>query len=100
MLAVFLISLFATLLIGTPIAFSLLTSGSLMMLAKDVFDVRVVAQQMLGGFNGFTLLAMPFFVLAGEAMNKGGISEAIVKAVMAVFGRIRGALGYVVIFPA
>lgn len=98
MLAVFLISLFATLLIGTPIAFSLLTSGSLMMLAKDVFDVRVVAQQMLGGFNGFTLLAMPFFVLAGEAMNKGGISEAIVKAVMAVFGRIRGALGYVVIF--
>lgn len=98
MLAIFLISLFGTLLIGTPIAFSLLTSGSFMMLAKDVFDVRVVAQQMLGGFNGFTLLAMPFFVLAGEAMNKGGISEAIVRAVMAVFGRIRGALGYVVIF--
>lgn len=98
MLAIFLVSLFASLLIGVPIAFSLLTSGSIMMMAKGLFDAKIVAQQVLGGFNGFTLLAMPFFVLAGEAMNKGGISEAIVRAVMAIFGHIRGALGYVVIF--
>lgn len=98
MLAIFLISLFAALLIGVPIAFSLLASGSVMMMVKGLFDAKIIAQQVLGGFNGFTLLAMPFFVLAGEAMNKGGISEAIVRAVMAVFGHIRGALGYVVIF--
>lgn len=98
MLAIFLCSLFAALLIGVPIAFSLLASGSIMMAVKGLFDTKVVAQQVLGGFNGFTLLAMPFFVLAGEAMNKGGISESIVRAVMAIFGHIRGALGYVAIF--
>lgn len=98
MLAIFLVSLFAALLIGVPIAFALLTSGSVMMAVQGLFDSRVIAQQVLGGFNGFSLLAMPFFVLAGEAMNKGGISESIVQAVMSIFGHVRGALGYVVIF--
>lgn len=97
MLAIFLCSLFAALLIGVPIAFSLLASGSIMMAVKGLFDTKVVAQQVLGGFNGFTLLAMPFFVLAGEAMNKGGISESIVRAVMAIFGHIRGAFAALVV---
>ena len=98
MIILFLITLFGALIIGLPVALSLLFSGASMMASQGLFSPPVIAQQVLSGLNGFTLLAMPFFILAGEAMNKGGISEAIVKAILSLVGHIRGALGYVVIF--
>ncbi len=95
MLIWFFVTLFVPVLIGVPIAFSLVFSGVSLMELIDLFSTQIVSVRLLTGVNSFTLLAIPFFVLAGEAMNKGGISEAIVDAVLAFFGHVRGALGYV-----
>lgn len=100
MLAIFLGTLLVSLAFGLPVAFSLILTGAIMMMKIGLFNTSVIAQQMLSGLNSFSLLAIPFFVLSGEAMNKGGISEAIVDAVLALFGHIRGALGYVAIFSS
>lgn len=100
MLIIFLGTLLVSLALGLPVAFSLILTGAVMMARIGLFNSQVIAQQMLSGLNSFSLLAIPFFVLSGEAMNKGGISEAIVDAVLAVFGHIRGALGYVAIFSS
>ncbi|MEL7568030.1 MAG: TRAP transporter large permease subunit [Dehalobacterium sp.] len=100
MLAVFLISLFVPLFLGVPIAFSLVISGVAMMSASGVFDTQIIANNLINGANNFALMAIPFFILAGEIMNKGGISKRIVGFAMALVGHIRGGLGYVAIIAA
>ena len=64
------------------------------------FDTAAVAQYMLEGANNYQLLAVPFFMLAGELMNEGGISRRIVAFAVALMAHIRGGLGYVVIAVA
>src|SRR6185436_2499631 len=56
--------------------------------------------QLLEGANSFPLLAVPFFMLAGEIMNTGGLSRRIVNLAMALVGHVRGGLGYVAILAA
>jgi len=87
-------------MIGFPVSFALIFSGCCMMFTQGLFDPQIVAQQMIGGTNTFSLIAVPFFVLAGEAMNKGGISIRIVNAASALVGHIRGGLGYVAILSS
>ncbi len=100
MLGVFLGSLFVSLAIGVPIAFALILSGVALMFAMDIFDSQVVAQNLINGANNFSLMAIPFFVLAGELMNAGGISKRIVSFAMALVGHVRGGLGYVAIIAS
>jgi tripartite ATP-independent transporter DctM subunit len=100
MLGVFLGSLFGGLALGVPIAFALILSGIALMFAMDIFDSQVVAQNLINGANNFSLMAIPFFVLAGELMNAGGISKRIVGFAMAFVGHIRGGLGYVAIIAS
>lgn len=100
MLAVFLGSLFAALAIGVPIAFGLMLSGVALMIAMDMFDSQIVAQNLINGANNFPLMAIPFFILAGELMNAGGISLRIVNFAMSLVGHIRGGLGYVTIIAS
>ena len=68
--------------------------------SKDLFTSQLVVQQFIGGINSFSLLAVPFFMLAGELMNKGGITRKIVDVVYLWVGRFRGGLGYVSILAS
>jgi len=96
-LTIFLGSLAIAMLIGMPISMSLLASGVVLMWHMDLFDPQILAQNVISGADSFPLLAVPFFMLAGELMNAGGLSRRIVALAMAVVGHVRGGLGYVTI---
>jgi TRAP-type transport system large permease protein len=98
--AVFLFSLLAAMALGIPIAYSLLLCGVALMVHLGNFDAQILAQNLLEGANSFPLLAVPFFMLAGEIMNVGGLSRRIVNLALAMVGHMRGGLGYVVIMAA
>ena len=100
MLILFLLSLAIPLILGVPVAFSLITSAIVLMSTKNLFTAQLVVQQFIGGINSFSLLAVPFFMLAGELMNKGGITKRIVDVVYIWVGRFRGGLGYVSILAS
>ena len=99
-IAVFLGALLAAMALGIPIAFALLVSGVALMAHLHLFDAQILAQNLIEGANSFTLLAVPFFLLAGEIMNAGGLSRRIVDVALALVGHIRGGLGYVAILAA
>ncbi len=99
-LAVFLGSLLGAMALGIPIAYALLVSGVALMWHLHDFDAQILAQNLIEGANSFTLLAVPFFLLAGEIMNAGGLSRRIVEAALALVGHVRGGLGYVAIIAA
>jgi tripartite ATP-independent transporter DctM subunit len=99
-IAVFLGSLLAAMALGVPIAFSLLLCGAALMWHMNMFDAQILAQNVIEGANSFPLLAVPFFMLAGEVMNTGGLSRRIVNFAMALVGHVRGGLGYVTIVAA
>ncbi|MFB0934760.1 MAG: TRAP transporter large permease subunit, partial [Propionivibrio sp.] len=75
---VFLGSLLGCIFLGIPVAFSLLLCGVALMLQLNMVDFQIMAQNLISGADSFPLLAIPFFVLAGELMNAGGISKRIV----------------------
>jgi tripartite ATP-independent transporter DctM subunit len=99
-IAVFLGSLLAAMALGIPIAYALLVSGMALMWHLNLFDSQILAQNLIEGANSFTLLAVPFFLLAGEIMNVGGLSRRIVDVALAFVGHVRGGLGYVAIIAA
>ncbi len=99
-IAIFLGSLLAAMAIGVPISFSLLLCGAALMWHLNLFDAQILAQNVIEGANSFPLLAVPFFMLAGEIMNAGGLSRRIVLFAMALVGHVRGGLGYVAIVAA
>ncbi|MDO9143153.1 TRAP transporter large permease subunit [Rhodoferax sp.] len=104
--AVFIFSLLAAMAIGMPIAYALLVCGlSLMAFLSATsglvtFDSQILAQRFVDGADNFPLLAVPFFMLAGEFMNAGGLSRRIVNLAMAWVGHLRGGLGYVTVLAA
>jgi len=99
-IAVFIGSLLAAMAVGIPIAYSLLLCGAALMWHLDMFQAQILAQNVMEGANSFPLLAVPFFMLAGEVMNTGGLSKRIVDFALALVGHIRGGLGYVTIVAA
>ena len=99
-IAVFIGSLLAAMALGIPIAFSLLLCGVALMWHLNTFDAQILAQNIMEGANSFPLLAVPFFMLAGEVMNTGGLSRRIVNFALALVGHVRGGLGYVTIVAA
>jgi tripartite ATP-independent transporter DctM subunit len=99
-IAIFLGVLLGAMALGVPIAFSLLVTGAALMWHLDMFDAQILAQNTLEGANSFPLLAVPFFMLAGEIMNAGGLSRRIVHFAMTLVGHIKGGLGYVGIMAA
>jgi tripartite ATP-independent transporter DctM subunit len=99
-IAIFLVALIGAVALGIPIAYSLLLSGVALMVHLGNFDAQILAQNVLEGANSFPLLAVPFFMLAGEFMNAGGLSRRIVNFAMAWVGHFRGGLGYVAVAAA
>ena len=97
---VFIVSLLGAMALGMPLAFSLIVSGVALMLHLDNFDTHIVSQNLINGADNFPLMAVPFFMLAGELMNAGGMSRRIVNSAMVWVGHFRGGLGYVAVFAA
>ena len=98
--AVFIFSLLGAMSLGMPIAFALLVCGVCLMLYLGNFDTQILAQNLLEGTNNYPLMAVPFFMLAGELMNAGGLSQRIIAMAQALVGHVRGGLGYVAIIGA
>lgn len=99
-IVIFLASLLGAMALGMPIAFALVVCALALMLWLGNFDSQIVAQNMIIGADNFQLLAVPFFLLAGELMNVGGLSKRIVNFALACLGHIHGGLGYVAIVAA
>lgn len=88
--------------IGVPVAWSIGVSTLLTMLVSIPFmpAVTTVAQQMATGLDSFTLLAIPFFVLAGQIMNQGGIAKRLIAFAKTLVGALPGGLAHVNIVTA
>ena len=97
---IFIGSLLALMALGMPVAFALIGCGLAMMFHVGVTNPEIIIQNMWDGSNSFPLLAVPFFMLAGEFMNAGGMTRRIITMAMAWIGHIRGGLGYVAVAAA
>ena len=97
MTAVLFISLILLLVAGVPIAFVLCGSSIIAILSTNDIHNAIVIQRMFSGSGSFTLLAIPFFVLAGNLMSSGGISKRLVNLCNSLFGHISGGLAMVAI---
>jgi tripartite ATP-independent transporter DctM subunit len=97
---VFSFSLLGAMALGMPIAFALLVCGAALMVFQGQIDATILSQKLLEGADSFPLLAIPFFMLAGELMNAGGISKRIVNFALAWVGHLRGGLGIVAVFAS
>ena len=84
------------LLLGVPVAVSIgLTAVAGFLFVGEEFVLPMLAQRMYSGTTGFTLLAIPFFILAGNLMNTGGITQRIFRFALSLVGHFRGGLGHV-----
>ena len=99
-LALFLGVLLGSILLGLPVAFALLLAAIALMLQMDLFSTDILAQALINGVDSFPMLAIPFFLVAGEVMSRGGLSKRIVRMAMALLGHRKGGLGYVAILTA
>ncbi len=89
------ISLVVLLALNVPVSFAMIISSLLALLSVGNIPMVVVAQRLWGGLESFPLLAIPFFVLAGILLDKGGGAEAIFNFCMSGLGHIKGGLAYV-----
>ena len=80
-------------LIGVPIAFALGLAGVVGMLAMNL-NLITVPTRMFTGIDSFVLLAAPFYILAGDLMNRGGITDRLIRLAQIIIGRIRGGTAY------
>lgn len=97
---VFIGTLIGAMMLGIPVAFALILSGIFLMWELGLFDVTLIAQKMVEGADSFPLLAVPFFMLAGEIMNTGGLSRRIIDFALTLVGHRKGGLGYVAVVAA
>ena len=74
---IFLTTLLGSIAIGVPIAFGLLICAVALMYNLGSVDAQILAQKVIDGADSYPLLAIPFFLLAGELMNAGGLSRRI-----------------------
>ena len=91
------IALFACLLIGIPIAFSIGIATLSTLLIYDIVPLSLMAQKLTVAGDSFPLLAIPYFMLAGEIMARGGISEKLVGFGKSIVGSATGSLGIVTV---
>jgi tripartite ATP-independent transporter DctM subunit len=86
---------FVTLALGIPVAFCLALTSLVMLLAIGDVPLHLIPQRMFTGMDSFPLMAVPFFILAGDLMNSAGITQRIVRFATALVGSIRGGLAHV-----
>ena len=93
-LIILMVTLFALLALGVPVAYSLLGASIATFLALDI-PLVVVFQRLAAGVSVFSLMAIPFFIFAGDLMYRSGIAQRLVEVAEAMLGRTRGGLGLV-----
>ncbi|WP_213995906.1 TRAP transporter large permease [Tepidanaerobacter syntrophicus] len=94
MAAILFLSFVVLIFLGVPIAFSLGISSLIYIFLNDI-SLTIIAQKMYAGIDSFVLVAIPGFILAGNLMNQGGMSERLVKFADAIVGFVRGGLALV-----
>ncbi|MFC3339963.1 TRAP transporter large permease subunit [Paracandidimonas soli] len=99
-LLIFVAALLVPIAFGISIAIALIIASVALMLHLDMFSTQVIAENLVSGANNFSLMAIPFFILAGELMNAGGITRRIIDLGLALVGHKRGGMGYVSIIAA
>jgi TRAP transporter, DctM subunit len=87
----------ALLFLGMPVAFSTGLSALIVFLMEPVLQERMLVTRTFGGMDSFTLMAIPFFILAGEVMGRSGLTQRIVDLASALVGHVRGGLAYVTV---
>ncbi len=95
LIIIMLVVLFALLIIGVPVGIALAGSSMLWVLLSGKVPDFVVIHRMVNGVDSFPLLAIPFFILAGNLMNSAGITNRIFAFATACIGWLRGGLGHV-----
>ena len=91
--SVFVISL----IIGIPIAFCLGLCSLAVVLIKGEYSIVLVAQKIFNGMDMFSLMAIPLFILSGDLMNLGGVTDRLIKFSNLLVGHIRGGLGHTIV---
>ena len=99
-LFIFLGSLFFFMLLGIPLALVLVLCAIVLMWHSGMWDAMIIPGSMLDGANNYPLMAIPFFVFAGEIMAAGGLSKRVVQLAQLMIGRVRGGLGYAAIIAS
>jgi C4-dicarboxylate transporter DctM subunit len=94
-----LISFLIFLFVGVPIPFSIGLS-SLLVIIRGNLNTVLIPQRIIVGTDSFTLLAIPFFILAGELMFRGGLSKRLINVANIFLGRLRGGMSYVTVVAA
>lgn len=100
-LTLFLPLFLVLILIGMPVFFAMLAAPGTMLLLLDMDrDIPLLFRNIYNGIDSFPLMAIPFFMLAGELMNRGGITLSLVNFSQSLLGHIRGGLAHVNIFSS
>jgi tripartite ATP-independent transporter DctM subunit len=96
-MSIALLVFFLAILVGAPIAFSLGFAGASYILFSDKATLEVLPTVMFGGMDSFPLLAIPFFVMAGDLMSRSGALERMIDFARALVGPVRGGLAHVTV---
>jgi C4-dicarboxylate transporter DctM subunit len=95
--AIMFIVMFLMLAIGVPIGVCLMLPLLLLLLVNPITNSMYLVQSLYSGFANFSMIALPFFILAGAVMDTGGLSKRLVRIADSLIGRITGSLGMVAI---
>jgi len=96
MILALLLVFFSQMVIGVPLYASLLFTGLVgLLVTGNVTLIRVIPQQFFGGMDVFSLMAIPFFILVGNLMNRSGLTDRLIDFSRLLIGNVRGGLGYV-----
>src|SRR5688500_7570730 len=86
------VSLTVLMLLAVPVAFALILSVVITLLWEGGINLMILPQQVMGGIDNLLLLAIPFFLLAGDLMTAGGMTDRLLALTNAILGRFRGGL--------
>ena len=95
-----LVSLAVCLVIGIPIAFSLGFSGMLYFAINDPSLLGIIPKRVFSGYNSYSMIALPLFILMGQLMNDSGITKRIIDFSNLIFGRLKGGMGCINVFAS
>ena len=93
--AIFILVFLLLLLLNVPISYAMLGSSILFIAMADVVAYETLVQRVVAGVNSFPLMAVPLFILAGDLMNRGGITERLIAFAQSIVGHITGGMGHV-----
>ena len=99
LIVLFLVYLCGAMMLGMPIAFSLLLGSvaTALHMGGSATNPQIIAAQLMRGVDSVTMMALPFFIIAGELMNRGGLTRRIIDFCNIFVGGMRGGVGYVTI---